>query len=90
MYLLILKKVIFNRIDPQYFPIWQSKEMTHDFVRGQSVAETCFSCRAQLGLGLILIVLYSLFLWFQINRVLTYPVTDKCPLTGSYYLHLGV
>ena len=28
---------------PRYFPIWQSKEMSHEFVRGQSVAETCFS-----------------------------------------------
>ena len=25
------------------FPIWQSKEMSHDFVRSQSVAETCSS-----------------------------------------------
>ena len=41
--LLILKKIIFNLIMPRYFPIWQSKEMSHDIVRGQSVAETCFS-----------------------------------------------
>ena len=39
--LLILKKTFFNLITPRYFPIWQSKEMSHDFVRGQSVAETC-------------------------------------------------
>ena len=36
------KKYIFDLITPRYFPIWQSKEMSHDFVRGQSVAETCF------------------------------------------------
>ena len=42
--LLILKKAIFDLItDIWYFPIWQAKEMSHDFVRGQSVAETCFS-----------------------------------------------
>ena len=41
--LLILKKPIFDLITPQYFLIWQSKEMSHEFVRGQSVAETCFS-----------------------------------------------
>ena len=34
---------IFDLITPRYFPIWQSKEMSHDFVRGQSVAETCLS-----------------------------------------------
>ena len=34
---------IFDPINPRYFPIWQSKEMSHDFVRDQSVAETCFS-----------------------------------------------
>ena len=37
------KKTISDLITPRYFPIWQSKEMSHDFVRGQSVAETCFS-----------------------------------------------
>ena len=37
------KKTIFDLISPRYFPIWQSKEMSHDFVRGQSVAETCYS-----------------------------------------------
>ena len=37
------KKTIFDLITPRYFPIWQSKEMTRDFVRGQSVAENCFS-----------------------------------------------
>ena len=26
---------------PRYFPVWQSKEMSHEFVRGQSAAETC-------------------------------------------------
>ena len=36
--LLILKKTIFDLITPRYFPIWQSKEMSHDFVRSQSVA----------------------------------------------------
>ena len=41
--LLILKITIFDLITPLYFPIWQSKEMSHNFVRGQSVAETCFS-----------------------------------------------
>ena len=41
--LLILKKPIFDLMTPRYFLIWQSKEMSHDFVRGQSVAETCFS-----------------------------------------------
>ena len=39
---LILKNPIFDLITPRYFPIWQSKEMSHDFVRGKSVAETCF------------------------------------------------
>ena len=34
------KKTIFDLIIFQrYFPIWQSKEMSHDFVGGQSVAE---------------------------------------------------
>ena len=37
------KKTIFDLITPRYFPIWQSKEMSHDFVRGKFVAETCFS-----------------------------------------------
>ena len=37
------KKTIFDLITPRYFPIWQSKEMSHDFVCGQYVAETCFS-----------------------------------------------
>ena len=41
--LLIQKTNIFDMIMPRYFPIWKSKEMSHDFVRGQSVAETCFS-----------------------------------------------
>ena len=41
--LLILKKTIFDLIFARYIHIWQSKEMSHDFVRGQSVAETCFS-----------------------------------------------
>ena len=41
--LLILKKNYFDLIMPRYFPLWQSKEMSRDFVRGQSVAETCFS-----------------------------------------------
>ena len=36
-------KPILDLIIPRYFPIWQSKEMSHDFVRRQSVAETCFS-----------------------------------------------
>ena len=27
----------------RYIQIWQSQEMSHDFVRGKSVAETCFS-----------------------------------------------
>ena len=27
-------------ITARYFSIWQSKEISHDFVRGQSVAET--------------------------------------------------
>ena len=40
------KKTIFDLITPRYFPIWQSKEMSHYFVRGQSVAETCFSHRS--------------------------------------------
>ena len=31
-----------NPIIPRYIQIWQSKEMSHDFVRGQFVAETCF------------------------------------------------
>ena len=43
--LLILKKTIFDLIIPRYIKIWQSKEMSHDFVRGQSVAETCFWAR---------------------------------------------
>ena len=34
---------IFDLIIPRYIQIWQSKEMSHDFVRGQSVAETCFN-----------------------------------------------
>ena len=33
---------IFDLIIPRYFPIWQSKEMFHDFVRGQSMAETAW------------------------------------------------
>ena len=37
------KKAIFDLIIPRYIQIWHSKEMSHDFVRGQSVAETCFS-----------------------------------------------
>ena len=37
------KKNIFDLITLRYFPIWQSKEMSHDFVQGQSVADTCFS-----------------------------------------------
>ena len=41
--LLILKKTIFDLTMPRYFPIWQFKEMSHDFVRGQSMAKTCFS-----------------------------------------------
>ena len=41
--LLILKKPIFYLIIQQYFQIWQSEEMSHNLVRGQSVAETCFS-----------------------------------------------
>ena len=36
--LLILKKTIFDLIIPWYIQIWQSKEMSRDFVRGQSVA----------------------------------------------------
>ena len=40
--LLILKK---KKFSPRYIQIWQSKEMSHDFVRGQSVAETCYSHR---------------------------------------------
>ena len=40
--LLILKKY-FDLIVPRYIQIWQSKEMSHDFVRGQSVAGNCFS-----------------------------------------------
>ena len=39
--LLMLEKSIFDLIIQRYFPIWQSKEMSHDFVRCQSVAETC-------------------------------------------------
>ena len=39
------KKTIFELIIVRYFEIWQSKEMSHDFVRGQSVVETCFSHR---------------------------------------------
>ena len=35
------KKTIFDLIIQRYIQIWQSKEMSHDFVRGQSVAETC-------------------------------------------------
>ena len=38
--LVILKKTCFDLIMPRYFPICQSKEMSHDFVRGQSVAAT--------------------------------------------------
>ena len=37
------RKNIFDLVIPRYIQIWQSKEMSHDFVRGQSVAETCFS-----------------------------------------------
>ena len=37
------KKNISDLIIPQNIQIWQSKEMFHDFVRSQSVAETCFS-----------------------------------------------
>ena len=36
------KQTIFDLIIPRYIQIWQSKEMSHNFVRGQSVAETCF------------------------------------------------
>ena len=31
-----LKKYIFEMIIPRYIEIWQSKEMSHDSVRGQS------------------------------------------------------
>ena len=41
--LLILKKSIFDLIRPRYILIWQSKEMSHDFVRSKSVAKTCSS-----------------------------------------------
>ena len=41
--LLILKKTILDLIIERYFQIGQPKGMSHDFVRGQSVAETCFS-----------------------------------------------
>ena len=34
--LLVLKNTFFDLITPQYFLIWQSKEMSHHFVRGQS------------------------------------------------------
>ena len=34
------KKTIFDLIIPRYIQIWQSKEMSHDFVLGQSEAET--------------------------------------------------
>ena len=37
------KKKNFDLIIPQNMQKWQIKEMSHDFVRGQSVAETCFS-----------------------------------------------
>ena len=41
--LLILKKTMFDLIIQRYFSICQSKEISCNFVRGQSVAETCFS-----------------------------------------------
>ena len=41
--MLLIEKNIFDLIIPRYFQISQSKEMSHDFVRGQYVAETCFS-----------------------------------------------
>ena len=39
------KKTILDLLTPppRYFPLRQSNEMSHDFVRGYSVAETCFS-----------------------------------------------
>ena len=47
-----MSKTIFDLITPRYFPIWQFKEMSHDFVSGQSVAETCFSHWGYLTVGL--------------------------------------
>ena len=40
--LLILKKSIFGLIIQRFIPICPSKKISQDFVRGQSVAETCF------------------------------------------------
>ena len=39
------KTTISALIIPRYIQIWQSKEMSHDFVRGQSVAELGLSDR---------------------------------------------
>ena len=42
--LLILQLItdFFALITPRYFPIWQAKEMSHNFVRCQSVAQAVF------------------------------------------------
>ena len=41
--LLILKKLFLTWLLPEIFRYDSPKKMSHDFVRGQSVAETCFS-----------------------------------------------
>ena len=41
--LLILKKLFSTWLFDRKSYLWPSREMSHDFVRGQSVAETCFS-----------------------------------------------
>ena len=56
--LLILKKTIFDLIIQRYFPIWQSKEMSHDFVRGQSVAENWNLAVTATAGGLLHLILH--------------------------------
>ena len=41
--LLILTKIFSTRLFEGKSSIWPSKELSHDFARGQSLAETCFS-----------------------------------------------
>ena len=73
-----LKKTIFDLINTRYFPIWQSKEMSNDFVRGQSVAETCFS---HWGQGM---VWYGMDHTLSIARALYFPISQS----NEHRLHI--
>ena len=52
--MLLILKTIFDLTVPRYIQIWQSKKMSHNFVRGQSVAEICFSHWGYLTLNSLL------------------------------------